>query len=97
MHIGIIATSLFPPQLFNCHYLQPQLYQLGNLFPKFWEAEISGYMNHFLTSITSIDKTNRTLKLGKSCLGRGEDNQLNYRRGCLQAYNANLQYFYILC
>ena len=61
-----IATCLFPPQLeklSNRHYLQPYLYKLDNLFQKFWDAKVSGGMNHSLTRFktTSNDKANRTL------------------------------------
>lgn len=101
-HINIIIpTCLFPPQLkklTNCHYMTPQLYQLDDLFPKFWDVKVSGGMIYFLTRFKTISNDSKltvTLKLGKSCLGRGEDIPLDYRKECLEVYNALLWILYM--
>ena len=86
MHIYIIVPScVFPPQLeklSNCHYQQTKLYQLVNLFQS-CRMLVSGGMIYFLTifKTTSNDtKLAVTQKLGKSCLGCGENIPLNYRQ-----------------
>ena len=62
-HINvIIPTCLFPPQLkklTNCHYMTPQLYQLDDLFPKFWDVKVSGGMIYFLTRFKTISNDSR--------------------------------------
>ena len=57
-------------------------------------------MIYFLTIFKTTSNDSKLAvnhKLGKSCLGCGENIPLIYCEECLQAYNAMLQISYIFC